>query len=473
MWSRYSVAETLPHPTPMTWAIVDRMLSLRSAYGKLYRELGYDPDPELGEAGVADLICGRPYINLSREPRLYFKDFPFAYPLAKLKEDPRRASYPTPEFDLNRARTGFWTRLPATLWKMFRVQSRLSNLRRNFGQELRLRIAPQFLRRIKELSEENLQSLAPGHLQNRLEELLRLVVDDFAGETLKASAFAHLVTQSRVVSPRLEAETDLAGLMSQTACGAMSLEQLLERIGHRANGEMELANPRWREVPQQLQVELNRLAPANPPARAADHPDHEWLRLRELGRHWLMFGWAEIRRTLLALDQALQLEGKIFWLTPAELNDPDPDLIARRRRQHRLLQSIPCPAVIFSDDLDAIGRPIANAAAGEEKQGTALSWGVAEGPARVVERPEQIGADEQGYVLVCPSTDPAFTAVMSRACALVVETGGVLSHGAIVARELGLPALANIPIGLIGNGQRLRVDGQQGRLTWLSEGEGL
>ena len=468
VWSRYSVAETLPHPTPMTWAIVDRMLSLQGAYGKLYRELGYDPDPELGQAGVADLICGRPYINLSREPRLYFKDFPLAYPLAKLKQDPRLAIYPTPEVDLTRARPGFWTRLPGTLWKMFRAQGRLGQLRREFGKQLKSRIAPAFLQQIQSRSQENLETASPEQLRRRLEELLCLVVDDFAGDSLKASAFAHLVTRNPQ-GVRLDPDTDLAGLLSQAAAGTLSQTELLRRIGHRANGEMELATPRWNEAPQELERELQQIKPAAPGKEQSDHPDHEWLRLRELGRHWLMFGWAEIRRTLLALDRALQLEGNIFWLTPAELANPDRDLIARRRRQHRLLQSIQCPAVIFSDDLEAIGRTVASAAAGAQKQGTALSWGVAEGVARVVHQPEQIGAGERGYILVCPSTDPAYTAAMSRACALVVETGGVLSHGAIVARELGLPAVANIPLGLIRDGQRLRIDGQQGTLTWLCE----
>lgn len=474
VWSRYSVAETLPHPTPMTWAIVERMLSLRGAYGKLYRELGYDPDPELGTEAVADLICGRPYINLSREPRLYFKDFPFAYPLARLKADPRLASYPTPEVDLSLARPGFWGRLPATLWKMFRVQSRLSKLRREFAAVLRERLAPAFLSRLRDLAEESLESLSVEALRQRLESLLCLVVDDFAGDSLKASAFAHLVSQGKPPQiPRLDPEADLAGLMRASAAGQLSLEELLKRIGHRGAGEMELANPRWNEVPDRLQAELSRVGPAAAPARLEDHPDHEWLRLRELGRHWLMFGWAELRRTLLALDRVLGLEGGIFWLRPEELGVVDPDLMAQRRRDHRLLQSIACPPVIFSDDLEAIGRAVREPAArGRQERGTGLSWGVAEGTALVVERPEQVPDGETGYILVCPSTDPAYTAAMSRACALLVETGGVLSHGAIVARELGLPAVANLPLGLFRSGQRLRVDGQAGTVGWLGDEEG-
>jgi len=475
VWSRHSVAETLPHPLPMTWAVMERLLSLKGAYGKLYRDLGYDPDPELQERPIVDLLCGRPYINLSREARLYFQDFPFAYPLAKLKADPRKASYPSPEVDLTQARPGFWRKLPATLWKMFRAQSRLAHLQKHFAGELQNQIAPRFLQRIERLRAENLESYSSQQLCERLERVLQLVVDDFAGDSLKASAFAHLGAQGK--PPRsiaLDPETDLAGWMRRAAAGELELPELLTKIGHRANGEMELAQPRWLEIPQQLEAELKSMGECIAPARpATPQKGDEWLRLRESARHWLMFGWAEIRRTLLALDEALGLQGGVFWLRPEELSRPDPDRIALRRRQHRQFQSIPCPAVLFSDDLEAIGRPpAAFPCGGQELLGTGLSWGVAEGLALVVERPDQVPAEARDYILVCPSTDPAYTAAMSRARGLVVETGGALSHGAIVARELGLPALANIPIERIRSGQKLRLDGEKGTLQWMGDEEG-
>src|SRR5205823_1759455 len=71
VWARFNLAEILPDPTPMTWAIVRRFMSGRGGFGLTYHDLGYNPDPSLDEAGVYDLICGRPYCNLSREPRLY------------------------------------------------------------------------------------------------------------------------------------------------------------------------------------------------------------------------------------------------------------------------------------------------------------------------------------------------------------------------------------------------------------------
>jgi pyruvate,water dikinase len=66
-----------------------------------------------------------------------------------------------------------------------------------------------------------------------------------------------------------------------------------------------------------------------------------------------------------------------------------------------------------------------------------------------------------GEILVAPSTDPGWTPLFVRASAVVMETGGYLSHGAIVAREYGLPAVVNIPdiLSHIEDGETLAVDG--------------
>jgi pyruvate,water dikinase len=123
---------------------------------------------------------------------------------------------------------------------------------------------------------------------------------------------------------------------------------------------------------------------------------------------------------------------------------------------------------LYSDDLEAIGRPLP-AEGAEQLQGVPLSAGVAEGPALVLERPEVAELPAERYVLVCPSTDPAWVPLFGRARGLVMESGGVLSHGAIVAREYGLPAVAGLP-GVqrwLRTGQRVRVDGGRGTVTVL------
>jgi len=97
-------------------------------------------------------------------------------------------------------------------------------------------------------------------------------------------------------------------------------------------------------------------------------------------------------------------------------------------------------------------------------QGIAVAPGRAEGIARILLHPEDGARLSVGEILIAPSTDPGWTPLFLRAAALVTETGGYLSHGAIVAREYGLPAVSNIPgvLKLIKDGERLVVDGDQG-----------
>jgi pyruvate,water dikinase len=200
---------------------------------------------------------------------------------------------------------------------------------------------------------------------------------------------------------------------------------------------------------------------------------HAYLALRETGKHALMRGYALIRRVLVDLDRRHHLNGGVFFLTPEELprlakgEDLSP-LIEERRRRRRAALSLEVPQVLLSDDLAAIGRA-ATEATGDALQGVPLSAGVAEAPALVLERPDGAAIPPEPYILVCPSTDPAWVPLFVGARGLVMETGGVLSHGAIVAREFGLPAVA----GLAGvhkrlkTGQRLRIDGGGGTVTVL------
>jgi len=100
--------------------------------------------------------------------------------------------------------------------------------------------------------------------------------------------------------------------------------------------------------------------------------------------------------------------------------------------------------------------------------GLPVSAGTHEGRVRVVLHP--VGAKlERGEVLVCRGTDPAWTPLFLQAGALVMETGGAVSHGSIVAREYGLPAVAGVADATtrLTDGQRVRVDGQSGQVVLL------
>ena len=293
-------------------------------------------------------------------------------------------------------------------------------------------------------------------------------------------------------------DADLPAAIRDLGEGKIDRAAFLERFGHRGPHEMELAQPRWAEDASAL-VAARSVSKGSSLAHASGsegaweriaaeaklsalqrsllEPElkslHAYLSLRETGKHYLMKGYALIRRVLVELDQRHDLNGGIFFLTPDELprlvqGEDLSRLMAERRRRREMALSLEVPQVLFSDDLEAVGRPPAEAD-GAALQGVPLSAGVAEAPALVLDRPDLAAIPAEPYILVCPSTDPAWVPLFIHAKGLVMETGGVLSHGAIVAREFGLPAVAGLG-GVhrrLKTGQRLRVDGGGGRVTIL------
>jgi pyruvate,water dikinase len=101
-------------------------------------------------------------------------------------------------------------------------------------------------------------------------------------------------------------------------------------------------------------------------------------------------------------------------------------------------------------------------------RGLAAAAGQASGPARIIRHPDEGGRLQRGDILVAPSTDPGWTPLFLRCAGLVTEVGGYLSHGAIVARELGLPAVLNVPhvLDLVEDGEVITVDGNAGSI-WV------
>jgi pyruvate,water dikinase len=509
VWSRYNLAESLPEPTPMTWAILRHLLSGRGGYGLMYRDLGFDP--AVHDEGVFDLVCGRPYCNLTREPRMQFRDLPFEHPFAVLKAHPDRALYPQAILNPARASWRFWLLLPILTIRLIRSAALLKRLARTFPQHFREEILPAYRAALRKEATEDLAALDPPALREHLERVIRLTLVDFAREGLKptvlaAASLANLerllmralgpergraAARALAAGARPDPEADLAAASRAVQAGRMDRAQFLEKFGHRGRQEMELSQPRWNEDPAALDrlfTEASRSgdvteaspppAEATPAAQGADVQTeldllHTHLGLRETAKHYLMEGYALIRRILLELDQRHRLGGGIFFLLPEELprlaaSEDLMPLIQQRRRRRQVALSLEVPAVLFSDDLEAIGRPVLVEGT-DTWQGVPLSAGVAEGPALVLQEPAGAVPLAEPYILVCPSTDPAWVPLFTHARALVMETGGVLSHGAIVAREYGLPAVAGLP-GVpcrLRTGQRLRVDGGTGRITVL------
>jgi rifampicin phosphotransferase len=186
-----------------------------------------------------------------------------------------------------------------------------------------------------------------------------------------------------------------------------------------------------------------------------------------------------LRRTLLEAGRLLVAAGvlpnaeDVFHLRLKELESlSEPDHLAAveadrirsvaAARAVRRAQLAGVPMIAVANLLDPAAA-VTNALV----SGVPASGGRATGPARVIKEPAEFGTMRSGDVLVCPYTNPAWTPLFQRAVAVVVDSGGVGSHAAIVAREYGIPAVMGTGSAtrVLTDGQQITVDGDSGRVT--------
>ena len=526
VWCHHNLAEVLPAPLPMTWAIVKEFMSGAGGLGKAYRGLGFHPSHRVDSEGILDLICGRVYVNLNREAELHFDGFPLAHDFNALKQNPQQAMYAQAQTDITRSNASFWLKLPLHIIRMSKAEMRLRRIRSDFDGLLIEEIFPTFQKEVEAERECSYADLSDTELVAKFEAWRAKTLDDFAPKVLTATLLAgfslqqleaalqkHLnETEAKVLASRLI--SGLSGNLTvetneklwQVASADLTLTDFLKDYGHRAVDEFELAQPRWREDTTYLEqviasfqqepsatdarpkrasyfarqagqreaaeTELSTILKdkANLQKQIESELDftRRYMPFRETAKFYLMLGYEQIRRALVELDNRYELEGGIFYLEPDELErliggDDFGNIIATRRTQRELMLQIEMPDVIFSDALEQIGAPVSIAAA-ETYTGIGVSAGVATGKARVLLTPSDVNPSDRDYILVCPSTDPAWTPLFLHAAGLVMERGGMLSHGAVVAREYGVPAVVNIPNATqrIVDGQMLQVDGNKG-----------
>lgn len=148
------------------------------------------------------------------------------------------------------------------------------------------------------------------------------------------------------------------------------------------------------------------------------------------------------------------------------------ELVRERAAQHRQRQTLRLPKswTGLPELVPVAEGSRTRMATGEAISGVAASGGVVEGRARIVGDPDEIELDD-GDILVCETTDPAWVPLFLVAGAVVTDHGGLLSHGPIVARELGIPCVCGTEDGSrrIGEGQLIRVDGDLGTVTVLED----
>ncbi len=293
----------------------------------------------------------------------------------------------------------------------------------------------------------------------------------------------------------------------------------LETYGMRCVGEIDITRPRWSERPTTLVALIldnirnftpgeaeRRLEQGRQAARSEEQELLERLRAlpdgvrkaeeakRMIDRLRTFAGYREypkygIVSRYFVYKQALLQEAErlvqsdvlrdpedIFYLTFHELHDVvitcrvDQQLISRRKDTFRLNQALTPPRVLTSG-----GEVIAGAYRRDDVPtgaliGVPVSAGTVEGRARVIQ--DIAHADiEAGDILVTTYTDPSWTPLFLAIKGLVTEVGGLMTHGAVIAREYGLPAVVGVEhaTSLIRDGQRIRVHGTDGYVEILRD----
>jgi rifampicin phosphotransferase len=166
----------------------------------------------------------------------------------------------------------------------------------------------------------------------------------------------------------------------------------------------------------------------------------------------------------------------IYYLTFEELHEVvrtkklDYQIISSRKEEYKLYEKLTPPRVITSDGEIIVGKYKRENLPADAIIGLAVSSGVLEGRARVILNIEEANL-EDGDILVTTFTDPSWTPLFVSIKGLVTEVGGLMTHGAVIAREYGLPAVVGVENAtkLIKDGQRIRVHGTEGYIEILSE----
>jgi pyruvate,water dikinase len=326
---------------------------------------------------------------------------------------------------------------------------------------------------------------------------------------------AEIARAEPATAAAIESGAGVDEVMATSERFAAELARVVARFGHRAPAELELANPSWRADPAQLvdivRIELHRPAHhdgaegirtaaeaelderVRGPRRALVHfllrRSRDLMAVRENGKVPAVRLFDDIRRLLGAIAPRLVAAGElpdepaVHYLRYAELKGllagqpgPGPAELERRRAEHTRCLSLDLPELVEAgpgwlrplDDALVVSRgllpPTRVDVAADKLAGIGASPGRVVGTARVLLDP--FGDFEPGDILFAKTVDPGWAPVLSCAGAVVLDMGGLLSHGAVVARELGIPCVVNVKAGtkLARSGSTVTVDGSAGEV---------
>ncbi len=297
-----------------------------------------------------------------------------------------------------------------------------------------------------------------------------------------------------------------------------AIEAYLTKYGMRCAGEIDITKPRWREKPatlipmilsnlknfapnaskqkfeqgrqealqkeQELVERLKQLPEGEQKAKETKHMIdliRTFIGYREYPKYGMINRYFVYKQALLQEAAQLVQAGVLrekedsYYLTFEELREAvrtgkvDYQVISKRQEEYQGYEKLTPPRVLTSDGEVVTGKYKRENLPAEALAGLAVSAGVIEGRARVIVNIADADLAE-GDILITAFTDPSWTPLFVSIKGLVTEVGGLMTHGAVIAREYGLPAVVGVENAtkLIKDGQRIRVNGTEGYVETLA-----
>lgn len=503
-WDGQTFAEWTGQPSQLTYEVWKRAFAPGGAFDDSLRELGYlgftDKSYSPNES-IMDQMFGRAFINMSKMVPLYFGPIPY-----RIKPDPR----PHLKFEWYKiSATGIFN-TPKSLWQMVRVGWNMSTNRRAWIEKSRKELGdfkhkmqrPSHGTFYSEWKDEDLLNLWQKEITNFSRVSLKwplvlVVLIEATHQSLRA-VVASVVGKDKVeeylqrwMGAGLKTATyEMNRYFTRALEEPLKREFFFSRFGHRGPGELELSHPRWEELGDaafgggkskqavthsefDVEVEIHSLKTFKDSVIIEEwRLLKELLELREQWKMEILRPYAHIRFASLELGRRLELGNDIFQLKVEEIEElfhgkvsrEEMKMVIRNRKQElNAYKGVYLPDVLkklnVADCLKKVDM------SSSTLRGVPLSHGIVKGSVRIVSDPSEVDFSDwpDDAILVAPATDPGWTALFTRCRGVIVERGGVLSHCAILARELGLPSI-NLPRAaqILNDGDRIWLDGQTG-----------
>jgi len=503
VWDGQTFAEWTVSPTVMTTELWANSFRKDQAFDVALKKLGYLGFREDQKESLLDSVFGRSYINLNKLGELYFGPIPYS-----IVPIPR----PHLKFHFSKISPTVVFNTPRTLFRMLKVGLSINTHRKEMI-DLATRELMELSTILKRPNNPNLyRDWSDSKIDERLAKECylfheRTLVWPYILISLTETTIQTMISLLKSIYPESKANDLIknwsgSGISSETykmgryfkkACAYPELrEMFLERYGHRGPGELDLSAKRWSEIGDDAFYDLS-VEDYKKSKNAHSHLDveeeinqmktfkksivlEEWrilkslLELREKWKMALLKPYSNIRFLLLEKARRIGLKDSadIFWLNLEEVNHFDESmnlLISERKEQAKQFKNFNFSTVTSLEEIESVINGDDKVRA-DDFCGEGISSGIVKGQVVVINNPKDWKDINwpQNPIVVAQSTDPGWTPVFTKASGIIVERGGVLSHCAIVAREMGIPAVSGI------NQCHLRFKG--GENVWIDGNSG-